>query len=171
MAAKRIVSGKFVNCGQTCLAPDYVYVHREVLNPFINECKRQIEAQFGKEPKGNPNYSRLIHEAHLKRTEGMLKGHEDKIIAKYGEVDSADRFFPPTLVLEPDQNSQLMKEEIFSPILPIYPYDSPIDVIKFIQKTARPLAIYYYGEPNSIVRQRIEENTHSGAFVVNDSVI
>ena len=101
----------------------------------------------------------------------MLKGHEEKIIAKYGEVDVADRFFPPTLLLEPDQDSQLMKEEIFAPILPIYPYDSPVDVIKFIQKTAKPLAIYYYGEPNSIVRQRIEENTHSGAFVVNDSVI
>lgn len=141
------------------------------MSQLVTELKKQIEAQFGKDPKNCPNYSRLIHEAHVKRTEGMLKGHEDKIAAKYGEVDVQNKFFPPTLLIEPDQNTQLMQEEIFGPILPIYAYESPIDVIKVIQKGARPLAVYYYGEPSSIVRQRLEENTHSGAFVCNDSVI
>ena len=101
----------------------------------------------------------------------MLKGHEEKIIAKYGEMDLADKFFPPTLILEPDQNTQIMKEEIFAPLLPIYAYESPLEVIKTIQAGARPLAVYYYGDPKSIVRQRIEESTYSGSFVVNDSVV
>jgi acyl-CoA reductase-like NAD-dependent aldehyde dehydrogenase len=100
-----------------------------------------------------------------------MRGHEEKIVAKYGDIDVKDRFFPPTLLLEPEKNSKIMKEEIFGPILPIYPYDSPIDVIKFIQSGARPLAVYYYGEPCSVVRQRLEEGTVSGGFVVNDSVV
>lgn len=141
------------------------------MTPLVTELKKQIEAQFGKEPKNNANYSRLIHRAHVERTAKMLTGHEDKIAAKYGEVDLNDNFFPPTLLIEPDTNSMLMQEEIFGPILPIYPYESPIDVIKFIQKGARPLAVYYYGEPTSVVRQRLEESTHSGAFLVNESVI
>lgn len=138
---------------------------------FVQALKNQVTAQFGSEPKTNHNYSRLIHEAHVKRTVDMLKGHEDKIIAKYGEVDVKDKFFPPTIVLNPDTNTQLMQEEIFGPILPVFDYDSPVDVISFIRKQARPLAVYYYGDPNSIVRQRLEEGTCSGGFVVNDSVI
>ena len=141
------------------------------MNSLVTELKKQIEEQYGRDPKTNPNYSRMVHEAHLKRTQDLLRGHEEKIIAKYGDVDVKDKFFPPTLLLEPDKNSKIMTEEIFGPILPIYPYDSPIDVIKFIQKGNRPLAVYYYGEPSSIVRQRIEESTVSGGFVVNDSVI
>lgn len=171
LRSTRIISGKFTNCGQVCLAPDYIYVHREILNPLINEFKKQIELQYGKNPKENPGYSRLIHEAHVNRTESLLKGHEEKIIAKYGEIDAKNRFFPPTLLLEPDLNSTLMKEEIFGPILPIFPYDSPLEVIKFINNGSRPLAVYYYGQPDSIVRQRIEENTTSGSFVVNDSIV
>lgn len=154
-----------------CIAPDYIYAHKEIMSQLVTELKKQIEAQFSKEPKTNPNYSRLIHEAHVKRTSDLLKGHEDKIAAKYGEVDVADRFFPPTILISPEINSQLMQEEIFGPILPIYPYDSPVDVIDFIRKQARPLAVYYYGEPSSIVRQRLEEGTVSGGFVVNDSVV
>ena len=141
------------------------------MNQLIQEIKNQIELQFGKKPKENAGYSRLIHEAHVKRTESLLKGHEEKIIAKYGEIDAKDRFFPPTLLLEPDINSTLMKEEIFGPILPIYPYDSPMDVIKFINSGSRPLTVYYYGQPDSIVRQRLEENTTSGSFVVNECII
>jgi aldehyde dehydrogenase (NAD+) len=142
-----------------------------VKDKFVQALKNQVTAQFGSEPKTNHNYSRLIHEAHVKRTVDMLKGHEDKIIAKYGEVDVKDKFFPPTIVLNPDTNTQLMQEEIFGPILPVFDYDSPVDVISFIRKQARPLAVYYYGDPNSIVRQRLEEGTCSGGFVVNDSVI
>lgn len=167
----RIVASKFNNCGQVCIAPDYIYAHKEIMTPLVTELKKQIEAQFSKDPKSSPNYSRLIHKAHAERTQKMLSGHEEKIAAKYGEIDLEDKFFPPTLLIEPDMNSQLMQEEIFGPILPIFAYESPMDVIKFIQKGARPLAVYYYGEPSSIVRQRLEESTHSGAFLVNDSVI
>jgi acyl-CoA reductase-like NAD-dependent aldehyde dehydrogenase len=167
----RIVASKFNNCGQVCIAPDYIYAHKEIMTPLVTELKKQIEAQFSKDPKSSPNYSRLIHKAHAERTQKMLSGHEEKIAAKYGEIDLEGKFFPPTLLIEPDMNSQLMQEEIFGPILPIFAYESPMDVIKFIQKGARPLAVYYYGEPSSIVRQRLEESTHSGAFLVNDSVI
>lgn len=141
------------------------------MTQLVTELKKQIEAQFGKDPKNNVNYSRLIHEAHVKRTCDLLKGHEDKIAAKYGEIDVADKFFPPTILIEPDVKSQVMQEEIFGPILPIYPYDNVIDVIDFIRKQARPLAVYYYGDPNSVVRQRLEESTVSGGFVCNDSII
>lgn len=141
------------------------------MSQLVTELKKQIEEQFGKDPKSNKSYSRLIHEAHVKRTCDLLKGHEDKIAAKYGDVDVSDKFFPPTILIEPEQKTQLMQEEIFGPILPIYAYDNVVDVINFIRQQARPLAVYYYGDPKSIVRQRLEESTVSGGFICNDSII
>jgi acyl-CoA reductase-like NAD-dependent aldehyde dehydrogenase len=172
------VAAKFTNCGQVCLAPDYVFVHQEISTILINELKKEIEAQFTKDPKTCDRYSRLIHEvrsrltqAHCKRTDSLIKGHEDKIIAKFGEVDIANRFYPPTIVLQPDLKSTLMQEEIFGPIWPIFAYQSPEEVIKVINSISRPLSVYYYGNPDSVFRQRLEESTVSGSFVVNDSVM
>jgi aldehyde dehydrogenase (NAD+) len=139
-----------------------------VKDKFVQELKNQVTEQWGSDPKTNELYGRLIHEAHVKRTVDMLKGHEDKIIAKYGEVDVKDKFFPPTIVLNPDLNTQLMKEEIFAPILPVFDFDSSKEVISFLLKQGRPLGVYYFGDPQSALRHELEENTVSGGFVVND---
>lgn len=123
-------------------------------------------------PKNNQNYSRLVHPTHTENVAKLLKGSENKII--HGNMDDIEingRFIPPIIVEDPDKDSPLMKTEIFGPILPIIPYYKPQDVIATIASNGHPLAVYYYGEPSSVICQRLQEMTKSGAFVTNDCAI
>lgn len=172
LCAKRIASNKFLNSSQTCVAPDYIFVHAKIKTKFIEELKKQITKMYGKNPKTSCTYSRLVHELHTNRTVSLLELNKDKII--YGdikEIDVKQKYFPPILIDEPNTESELMNEEIFGPILPIMTYNRPQDVIEFINSRPRPLAVYYFGEPNSIFSQRLRERTFSGAFLTNDSTI
>jgi len=172
IAAKRIAFGKFGNAGQTCVAPDYVYVHPAIKGKFVERLKKEIDIMYGVNSKNSINYARLISIVHTERVASFLEGVEDKII--YGRKDDIEingRYIPPILVEDPPNDSLLMTEEIFGPILPIVSYSKPQDVIKHINSLPQPLAVYYFGEQDSIIAQRLSEHTTSGSFVINDCVI
>eukprot|EP01112_Ceratiomyxa_fruticulosa_P002763 TRINITY_DN1296_c0_g1_i2.p1 TRINITY_DN1296_c0_g1~~TRINITY_DN1296_c0_g1_i2.p1 ORF type:complete len:511 (-),score=87.97 TRINITY_DN1296_c0_g1_i2:106-1488(-) len=170
VALKRIAWGKFLNCGQTCIAPDYVLVHKDVKDEFINGLKDTITS-FYKDPKTSEDYGRIVSERHAKRLATLLDADRDKIIYG-GDVDLKDKYISPTLLyFEGDaiNNSQLMHEEIFGPILPIISVDSLEDSVTFINQRPKPLALYLFSKDDAMTQLFISR-TSSGGLCVNDTL-
>jgi len=165
-ASKRIVQGKFVNAGQTCIAPDYVLVERAVLPQFIEAIKKQIVVNFGKDPQDSEFYCRIINDNHFKRVTNLLKG-EDIVFG--GGFDAATKYVAPTLVMVNDDSSELMTHEIFGPILPIRVIDSIDEGIDLVNSRPKPLALYVFTASSS-VSNYVLNRTSSGSACVNDTV-
>ncbi|CAD8103165.1 unnamed protein product [Paramecium sonneborni] len=168
VTAQRIIQGRFTNAGQTCVACDYVFVHESIKDAFINEMKIEIKKFFGENPQNSPDYSRIVTTFHTQRLEKLLQNHDGQIVLG-GQVKVNEKYVEPTIILEPNQNSQIMTEEIFGPILPVFTFNDIGKVITFINSRPKPLALYYYGN-NSKNKKLLEQQTSSGAIVHNDSV-
>lgn len=166
LAAKRIAFGKFLNCGQTCVAPDYVLCHKSVADDFIRELRGQIIAQFGERPLDNPDYGRIVNEKHFARLCGLMNGGT---IAVGGQTDAAALRIAPT-VLESAWTDEVMREEIFGPILPVLTYDDFQEVIPLLAGLPKPLALYIFSEDKKRVRA-VTERCAFGGGCVNDVVI
>lgn len=121
-AAKKIVFGKFINAGQTCIAPDYVLVHKEVLKPFLLEVRKTLLKFYGEDPQKSKDYSRIINKQALKRLQEILSKDQDYIILG-GKTDTLENYMEPTVLLHDSMSMEAMKEEIFGPILPIIVYE------------------------------------------------
>jgi aldehyde dehydrogenase (NAD+) len=169
VAAKRVTWGKFLNLGQTCVAPDYMFVHKEVKDKFLQKIKENVTEFYGSDPQKSGDYSRIISERHTERLGKLLEGIEKKVFMG-GKVDVKDRYVAPTIVEDPDLNSELMQEEIFGPILPVMSYDNFDEVIKFINQRPKPLALYLFSK-NDKLKDKLIEQTSSGATVINDVVV
>ena len=166
LAAKRIVFGKFLNCGQTCVAPDYILVHNSVKEKLIDEIKNQIREQFGEKPLEYQNYGKIINQKHFDRIIGYLNGQN---VVYGGKWDDNNRI-EPTLVLEPDLNSDIMKEEIFGPILPIISFNNIEDVYNIIDLNPTPLALYLFSTNRKTIKQ-IVSSVQFGGGCVNDCIM
>jgi aldehyde dehydrogenase (NAD+) len=164
-AARRIVWGKLVNAGQTCIAPDYVMIHSSKKAAFIEAAIFYIEKFYGKEPQTSPDYPRIVHEGALRRLLGYL---EDAKVIYGGDYDIEDRYLSPTLVDEVRGEDFIMREEIFGPILPLLVFDQIEEVVQFINERHKPLALYYFGTQNS---EYIVSNTSSGGVCINDVIM
>jgi aldehyde dehydrogenase (NAD+) len=171
-AAMRIAQGRFFNCGQTCVAPDYLLVHKNIKAAFIEKLKARVVEFWGKDPKASPDYQRIVNEFHTERLLGYLKENHGGTVVLGGadQVDVRDKYFPPTLVDKPDLKSKLMQEEIFGPILPILEMNSIDDAIDFINLRPKALVVYYYGGVFSKNKDRIINETSSGAVSFNESL-
>ncbi|KAL0490153.1 aldehyde dehydrogenase [Acrasis kona] len=169
VAAKRIAWGKFLNLGQTCVAPDYIFVHKQVKAQLIQKLKENVKTFYGNDPKTSNDYSRIISQRHAERLIKLLEGCESKI-AMGGDGDANNKYISPTIVDEPNLESKLMREEIFGPILPIMSYDDLDQVIKFINDRPKPLALYLFSSNGKLSDKLINE-TSSGAVIVNDVVV
>ncbi|PIE86232.1 MAG: aldehyde dehydrogenase [Bacteroidia bacterium] len=167
IAAKRIVWGKFLNAGQTCIAPDYLFVHEAVKEKFISLLRNKIELFYGKNPKESRDFPRISTEKHCLRLLNLLKNQ--RIIAG-GDADVRNKFLAPTLVESPKLEDSIMQEEIFGPILPILPFKVLDDVIGYINKNPKPLAIYYFSE-KKYKQKKIVSETSSGGVCINDVVM
>lgn len=167
LAAKRIVWGKFLNAGQTCVAPDYIFVHKKVKDNLVNSIKEEIQKQFGSNIKTNPDYPRIVNENSILRLKNYIK---DENIILGGDIDVENRFFSPTLLLDVDFNSPVMQEEIFGPILPIIEYEDIYSVIDFINDRDKPLALYHFSERKDII-DLVLSSTSSGGVAINDTII
>jgi len=169
-AALRIAQGRFMNCGQTCIACDYLFVHKDIKDKFIPELKKKVIEYFGQDAHKSPDYGRIINDFHAKRLKGYLdENHGGKVILG-GEVNLEEKYIAPTLVETPSLESKLMQDEIFGPILPILYFENIDEVIKFINERPKPLALYYYGPNSSSNYKNLKYNTSSGALVTNESV-
>ena len=187
LAAKRIVFGKFLNCGQTCVAPDYIYCDRAVKDQLVEELKRQVRKQFGKEPLKNKNYGKIINEKHFQRILGLMgmdcEGGCRRSVAADGEnADSkaklvcGGRFDERTLQIEPTImdnvtfEDAVMQEEIFGPVLPILTYDSLEEAIAKINSMAHPLALYIFTSSKEAA-EAVTSRCGFGGGCINDVVI
>ena len=166
LAAKRIVFGKFLNCGQTCVAPDYILCDSSVKEELTASLIDEISKQFGERPLENPDYGHIISDKHFERLSGLIE--PGKVLAG-GETDCVRRKIEPTLV-SASFDDLVMQEEIFGPILPILTYDDFGDVISILSEKEKPLALYIFSE-NSAHINEVTERLSFGGGCVNDVVI
>ena len=173
ITARRVMFNKTLNAGQICLAPDYVYVHETQKDIFVEACKDQVN-NFYNDLKYNPDYTSVINQKHYDRLNGLLSDAKDHG-ADLVEINPADEDFtqqeshkiPPTLVLNPTDEMQIMKEEIFGPLLPIKTYKDIREPINYINKNDKPLGLYYFGN-NKNEEAKVLNSTSSGGVTVND---
>ncbi|WP_294375643.1 aldehyde dehydrogenase [uncultured Clostridium sp.] len=167
-AAKRIIWGKTMNAGQTCVAPDYVVVHESVKDELIDNMKSAIEQFFGKDIEESRSFGRIINDKHFNRIKTILEEDKDKIIFG-GKCNKEDRYIEPTLIETHSFKCASMKEEIFGPILPIISYNNLDDIIEKIKTLPMPLALYIF-TTNKKSEMKIMNMIRSGNVCINDTI-
>ncbi len=166
LAAKRIIWGKFTNAGQTCIAPDYIYVHESVKTDFIDALKNEIVHFYGADPLKNNDYSKIVSERHFNRLKNFI--HNGELIHG-GEYNQVNHKIEPTLLTGITWDSPIMSEEIFGPLLPILTYQNLDEVINEINQHPKPLALYVFTESKRIA-ENVIENVPFGGGCVNDTL-
>jgi len=171
-AAKRIVWGKFVNAGQTCIAPDYVYVHQNMVGKVLKELERAIQEYYGAQPLDSQAYAQLVNARHYERVVGYLETDMAKgaTIAIGGDSDDKSCSLAPTIVLDPPRDGALMNTEIFGPILPVLTYTDIDEVIHEIRSKEKPLALYIYSTNKRMIKHLLHA-TSAGGSCVNTNVV
>lgn len=168
-AARRIAWGKLMNAGQTCVAPDYVLVDESRKQQFLTEMKTAFSHLYGKEIKKNPDFGRIVNERHMERLQKILE-QDAKYLFCGGEADALQRYIEPAILdLGKDQNAASMQEELFGPILPVLSYHKLEDAVRFVNKRAKPLALYLFTKKRSAERF-VLERVSSGGVCVNDTI-
>ena len=167
LAAKRIVWGKFINAGQTCIAPDYILIQKDMKSHFIGYLKEEITKAYGENPATSPDFARIIN---AKNWERLVRMMEAENIIFGGQTDAKDHFIAPTLMEEPALDSPIMQEEIFGPILPIITYEKETELHSIISNYEKPLALYVFSE-NRIFAKRIIQNFSFGGGCINDTIV
>lgn len=167
LAAKRIVWGKFLNAGQTCIAPDYILIQEEMKSHFVDFMKNEITNAYGENPKDSPDFARIINKKNWHRLVSIIE--PEKIISG-GEINIEDYYIAPTLIEENNLDSLLMQEEIFGPLLPIITYKNEEEIDKIISRYEKPLALYVFTDNKKFARKTILDYSFGGGCV-NDTVI
>lgn len=167
LAAKRIVWGKFINAGQTCIAPDYLLVDKAIKKEFVDALKKEISTLYGKDPKASPDLSRIINIKHFNRLKNLM---QDQKCLFGGHPDEEALYISPTLLDEPDLDSKVMQDEIFGPILPIISYTSEDEIERIIKHFPRPLSLYVFSEEEAF-SEKILQKYPFGGGVVNDVLV
>ncbi|XP_037666535.1 aldehyde dehydrogenase family 3 member A2 isoform X2 [Choloepus didactylus] len=167
VACRRIAWGKFMNCGQTCIAPDYVLCEPALQSQIVQKIQETVKEFYGENVKESPDYERIINAHHFKRILSLLEGQK---IAYGGETDEATRYIAPTILIDVDPKTKVMQEEIFGPILPIVPVKNVDEAIQFINEREKPLAFYVFSHNNKLIKRMIDE-TSSGGVTSNDVIM
>ena len=167
VTAKRIVWGKFTNCGQTCIAPDFLVVHKKIKDKLIEELKSQIIKAFSLNVIECEEYGRIISEKHMNYLISLLKNEN---IIHGGNYNIKDKFFEPTIVEVNNFNSKIMEDEIFGPILPIFEYDDFDEVDEIVKKYSHPLALYIFTNRTEFGKKFLESYPFGGG-AINDTVM
>lgn len=168
VAAKRIVWGKFVNAGQTCVAPDYLLIHHEVKDKLVHLMKKTISDFYGKDNQQSSDYGRIVNQRQFDRLNKLIQ-KESQHITSGGHVDSEDLYIEPTLLEGVTWDSPSMEDEIFGPILPIMTYDRLETAVRQIRKLPKPLAAYFFSENEKATNYFLEELPFGGGCI-NDTV-
>src|SRR5690625_3582741 len=164
--AKRIVWGKLTNAGQTCVAPDYVYIHESIKDVLIKAMIKQIRVLYSKNPLRNDQYVKIINEHHFNR---LLRFLENGTILHGGKYDRVNQKIEPTIIDELTWDDPIMQEEIFGPIMPIFTFKNISDVITVIRDNEKPLALYYFGKSERSA-QKVLRSISFGGACVNDTL-
>lgn len=165
--AKRITWGKFINAGQTCIAPDYILVDEKIKADLIKEMKKCVESYFGDNPADSPDFARIINHKQFDRLQNLLT--DGKIIIG-GNYNREEKYIAPTILDEISPDSPIMQEEIFGPILPVLSYQTLEDAIAFVNSKPKPLALYFFSH-NKDKQQKILRETTSGGLCFNETIM
>ena len=168
VAAKRILSGKFMNVGQTCIAPDHLLVHSSIKDAFITELKNTLKEFFGDDTINCPDIGRLVNDKHFERVKGLID--PDKVVAG-GETDKAQKFIAPTIMDNVTLDDPCMQEEIFGPVLPVLEYTNLSEVYEHVRKLPpHPLALYLF-TGSTKVEEEVLDNTQFGGGCINNTLM
>ncbi|MFD2216030.1 aldehyde dehydrogenase [Metabacillus endolithicus] len=167
LAAKRIAFGKFINAGQTCIAPDYLYVHKKVKQEFLTELKKVIVDFYGDKPLENEEFTRIVNDRHFQRLKKYLS---DGSILFGGESDEASLKIEPTLLEPESMTSGVMTDEIFGPIFPVVEYENIRTVIDFVTDRPKPLALYLFTTSEEM-EKKVTESISFGGGCINDTLM
>ncbi len=168
VAAHRMAWGKFLNAGQTCIAPDYVLVERSRKDALVDALVAAIGEFYGDDPSTSDDFTKIVNERHVQRLEGLLDGHGGTVVCG-GSVNPDTRRLAPTIIVDPDPDSALMQEEIFGPVLPILVVNSVDEAIAFVNGRDKPLALYVFSNDESEA-DAIVAGTSSGGVCVNHTL-
>lgn len=167
MTARRIAWGKFLNAGQTCIAPDYVLVHREREEELVRELELATRSFYGDDPKTTPDYARVVNGRHHERLTKLLESGRP---AFGGEIDAEQNYLAPTVLRDVAPDSPIMQEEIFGPILPVLAVDDMDEAVEFVNRREKPLALYIFTRDDA-VEEKVLRETSSGGVCVNGTVM
>jgi aldehyde dehydrogenase (NAD+) len=167
LSAKKIVWGKFLNAGQTCIAPDYILVHKKIKEKFITACIKHIELAYSNNPEESKDYPRIINAKNLQRLKSFL---ENEKILYGGTIIENQNYLSPTLLDESKLDSEVMKDEIFGPILPIISYENESEIEALILKYDKPLSLYVFTSNTNWAKKIINKFSFGGGCI-NDTVI
>ena len=167
LAAKRIVFGKYLNCGQTCVAPDYLYCHKDVKDELIRLIQKQIRKQFGKAPLDNKDYGKIINEKHFNRILNLI---DPAKVVQGGNGNPATLQIEPTVMDNVTFQDAVMQEEIFGPVLPVLTFDSVEEVIHKVNSMAHPLALYIFAQDREVT-EKVTASCGFGGGCINDVII
>jgi aldehyde dehydrogenase (NAD+) len=167
VSAHRIAWGKWLNAGQTCVAPDYVLVDEKVRDAFVDELGKAVGEFYGENPQASESYARIVSPRHFDRLTGLLRG---ATVAVGGVTDEATRYIAPTVLVDVDMESAVMNEEIFGPILPVISVTSTDDAISYVNAHDHPLALYVFAENKKVVREVLARTT-AGGVTVNGTIL
>ncbi|KAJ0061558.1 hypothetical protein NL108_005769 [Boleophthalmus pectinirostris] len=167
IACRRVAWGKYTNCGQTCIAPDYILCESSIQDKVIAEIKKAVKEFYTENPQTCPDYGRVINQRHFKRIMALI---DDSTVAMGGQNEEADCYIAPTVLRDVKPDAKVMQEEIFGPVLPIITISGLDEAIKFINKGEKPLALYVFTPDDKVIQKMIEE-TSSGAILANDCLL
>ncbi len=167
VSARRIAWGKFMNAGQTCVAPDYILVDRRVRHSLVEALKRALQEFYGDSPQASPDYGRIINQRHFDRLTSLLgAGH----ILHGGQQDARDLFLAPTILADVPADAPVMQEEIFGPILPVFEFNRLDDALGLLRDRPTPLALYLFTQDRTMQRRVLAE-ARSGGVCLNDTIV
>lgn len=167
LAAKRIVFGKYLNCGQTCVAPDYLLCHHSIRDDLLAEIRKQITVQYGTSPLQNPDYGKIINRKHFDRLSSLIAA--DQIFCG-GETDPDTLRIAPTVLTDVTWDDPVMQQEIFGPILPVLTFEQLDDIYPLLSDRPKPLALYLFSDDQTAIHAVMERCTYGGGCV-NDTII
>lgn len=170
VAARRIAWGKFMNAGQTCVAPDYVLVDRAVEAPFLDALGASIERFYGPHPERSPDYGRIVNDDHMRRLQGLLASLGTSRVVTGGQADPASRYLAPTVLAGTTWDEAVMQDEIFGPILPVIAVDGVDEAIAAVNDKDKPLALYVFSEDSAVV-DKVVGATSSGGVCANATLL
>ena len=166
VAARRIAWGKSLNSGQTCIAPDYLLIHRDAVGEFVAEFGRQVRQLLGDDAFSAPHYVRMVNDRAFARVAGYLG---EGTILSGGRTDAAGRMIEPTLLGDVAEDAEVMREEIFGPVLPVLTFSDTEEAVRYINGREKPLALYFFGSPRR--GMEIVRRTQSGGACINDTIM
>ena len=172
VAVRRLAYGKFINAGQTCVAPDYVLVHADVERPLLDRLSGMLEEFYGKDPKASPDYGRIVNDQHFQRLKGLLDGggYAETVTGGVASADATQRYLPPTIVRGVSPDAPVMQEEIFGPILPVIAVPSIDSAISFVNQRPKPLSLYVFTSRGHVAEE-VLARTSSGSACVNTCIV